>query len=157
MMDMVPVDFDGGRTPAPITQSAIAAAFGGRGVTPPADYVTFATANGGKRWPSADRFVEREDTGEVIALGTVYHYDAGLPLYSVQDVWAQTRPQLPDPLLVPIASTAHGGLICLDYRQDRANPAVVVYDFEAIPGEEIGRIADDFDAFLAEIGPQPVD
>lgn len=154
-MDMVPVDFDGGRTPAPITQPAIDAAFGQRGVRPPADYVAFASANGGKRWPSADRFIAREDTGEVITLGTVYHYDAGLPLYSVQDVWEQTRPQLPDPLLVPIASTAHGGQVCLDFRAGKSNPAVVVYDYEAIPGEEVGELAPSFAEFLKRIGPNP--
>jgi hypothetical protein len=155
MIDMVPIEPRDGRHPVAVAPAVVEARFAQRGYTPPPAYVAFAVANGGTSFPSAFRYVRNKDTGEVIGVMTVYHYDGSFFRSSVDDVWEQTDPQLPHGL-VPIASTEFGGQICLDYRGGRTSPSVVLYDFEAIPGEEVGRIADSFDAFLAEIGPKPV-
>ena len=154
MMDMVPIEPRDGRHPASAAPAVVEARFAARGHAPPPSYVAFAVANGGTSFPSARRYVRNQDTGETIGVMTVYHYDTAYFLSSVDDVWAQTDKQLPRGL-VPIASTEFGGQICLDYRDKPAEPAVVLYDYEADPGKEIGFIADNFEAFLAAIGPNP--
>lgn len=152
-MDMVPVDYDG-PAPAMVAESTIQASVAAAGFTPPASYVRFARDNGGKRFPSDRRYVRNQDSGEIVGITTVYHYDEKVPLYSTKDIWEQTSGELPAGLL-PIASTEFSGEVCLDYRQSPERPRVVLFDYEADPGAEIGLFATDFDAFLAAIGPNP--
>ena len=153
-MDMVAVDFGGGRSPGAVDPRIVERKVEARGHRAPPSYVAFAVVNGGKRFPSSSRFIRNGDTGEVVGITTIYHYDPELPLYSVDDVWAQTQGQVPAGLL-PIASTEFSGEVCLDYRSGGVDPSVVLYDYEAAPGREITGIAADFDAFLAAIGPNP--
>lgn len=154
MIDMVPIEPRDGRHPAVVAPAAVESRFAERGYAPPPSYVAFAAANGGTSFPSSRRYVRNLDTEEAVGVMTVYHYDRDFFRSSVDDVWEQTDRQLPSGL-VPIASTEFGGQICLDYRSARAEPTVVLYDYEAIPGREVGRLAASFDAFLAAIGPNP--
>lgn len=150
-MDMIAVEFQQGVVPA-ATQSDIVEIFRRyNGATPPAGYADFAASYGGTRFPSGRRYIFNRDTGEQVGVGTVYHYDARVAQYSVQDIWAQTKGQLPAGL-VPVASSEFGGEICFDYRVGAAeNPAVVLFDYEAMQGREVTRLADNFSSFLSGI------
>lgn len=156
MMDMVPVDFEQGRAPAIISEAVINTKIANQGYQPPASYVAFAIKNGGKRFPSSHRYIRNVDSGETVGVTTIYHYDATLPMYSVDDIWSQTKAELPAGL-VPIASSEFAGEICLDFRMSKDRPAVVLYDYEAAPGKEIGKLANSFDDFLSQIGPRPAE
>jgi hypothetical protein len=151
-MDMIAVDFQHGAAPA-AAQEQVAVLFQREsGAAPPAGYAAFAAQFGGTRFPSNRRYIRNPETGEDVGVGTVYHYDARIVQYFVQDVWSQTRPQLPFGL-VPFASSEFGGEVCFDYRAGPiAQPPVVLYDYEAVPGREVTRLADDFRSFLARIG-----
>ncbi|MEE4537508.1 MAG: SMI1/KNR4 family protein [Erythrobacter sp.] len=155
MPEMIPVDFDGA-APALVAEAQIEENMAAAGYKPPASYATFARENGGKRYSGPNRFVRNLDSGEPIGLSTVYHYDPRVPLYSVQDIREQVAGLLPEGLF-PIISTEFGGEVCLDYRGGDDQPSVVLYDYEAQEGREIGRLAPNFPAFLEAIGPRPAD
>lgn len=150
-MDMIAVDFQQGVIPA-ATQAQVVEVFRSHnGAPPPASYADFAADYGGTRFPSGRRYILNRNTGEQVGIGTAYHYDARIAQYSVQDIWAQTKGQLPTGL-VPIASSEFGGEICLDYRSGATeNPAVVLFDYEAVPGREVTLLADNFSEFLSGI------
>lgn len=154
-MDMIAVDYQQGALPA-ASEASVAQTFERRsGVVPPPGYAAFAARHGGTRFPSDRRYVLNPETGEHVGIGTVYHYDPKVALYSVQDIWAQTASQLPAEL-VPFASSEFGGEICFDYRAGKAaDPAVVLFDYEAAPGREITRLAASFDKFINAVGTLP--
>lgn len=152
-MDMVPVDFKG-PSPEIVAEAKIEETIAAEGYRPPPAYVRFARESGGTRFPSNCRFITNRDSGEIVGIGSVYHYDERVRQYWVKDVWEQTEGELPEGLL-PIASTEFAGEVCLDFRATPEDPPVVLYDYEAMEGRAITRLAPDFAAFLEAIGPRP--
>ena len=151
-MDMIAVDFQQGTIPAAAEAQVIEIFQRESGAPPPNGYSDFAARLGGTRFPSAWRYIYNPETGEDVGVGTIYHFDTRVRQYSVPDIWAQTRSQLPTGL-VPFATAEFGGEICFDYRAGPiAEPAVVLFDYEAVPGREVTRLAENFEQFLSRIG-----
>ncbi|MGD8451922.1 MAG: SMI1/KNR4 family protein [Phycisphaerae bacterium] len=81
--------------------------------------------------------------------------------YDVSVVWSQVGERLvDDPALVgtnvlPIAALSAGDLVCLDFREDPATPAVVVWDHEqsAELHPRLVRVADSLLDFLRMLRP----
>ncbi|QAY75999.1 SMI1/KNR4 family protein [Sphingosinicella sp. BN140058] len=151
-MDMLPWDAADGPAPAPVPPGTIVRDLAARGVAAPPGYAEYAAANGGKRFPSGRNFVRGKMGGEPIGLATVLHFDPRQPRRWAADIWEQTEDEL-GPKLIPIATTYHAGLVCLDYRRGES-PGVVSFDFEAMAGRKILVLADSFEDFLFRIGPR---
>lgn len=151
-MDMIAVDFQQGMVPAAAEAQVVETFQRESGAPPPKGYSDFAARLGGTRFPSDRRYIRNPETGEDVGVGTIYHFDSRVVQYSVLDIWTQTRSQLPTGL-VPFASAEFGGEICFDYRTGPvAEPAVVLFDYEAVSGREVTQLAEDFELFLSAIG-----
>lgn len=149
MPDLAPWDAARGPAPSAVPPAVIVQAMQARGVAAPPAYVEFVRSHGGKRFRTGANRLE-DARGQMVGLGVVYHFDAAQPRYHIAGLWAQVEDEI-DRRLVPIFSTDYSGLVCLDYRQSATNPAIVTFDFEAVPENRIISLAPRFEALLAKL------
>jgi hypothetical protein len=130
-----------GPPPAAVRAEDVAAAFAGRGLVAPPSYAAFAAAFGGRAFKTGHNYVRPAPGGEPVHLGPIFHY-------------APAPSEELGPDLVPIGAPLFNAVICLDYRDGRQPPSVVIYDFDAIPGREVQPLAPSFEALLDAVGPR---
>ncbi len=120
----------------------IVTAFAERGCLVDKDYLAFATQNGGRRFSGRRKYIRNRNSGELVGLGTPSHFDRQQTLYLIYDIWKQTNSLLPEDS-VSFASVEFNGEICFDFRADKKNPHIVLFDYDAETGREIASFADD--------------
>ena len=140
-----------GRSVAPSRPEAVRTFFATIGRKPPEAYVDLAAAHGGAYFDDDHAITPVSSAEGEIAIDFLFHFDPSIAAHGAADRYAATRAVLPADL-VPIASPRVNGEICLDYRTG-GEPSVVLFDYDASPGQEVVAVADSFDAFIAAVRP----
>ena len=94
-----------------------------------------------------DRFLGFISDYETSPLG---NYDIGVVLSQV-DTYLTDNPDLVGDEMIPIAELFAGDLVCLDYRENKENPSVCVWDHEESDEFDLVtyHVADTFPEFIA--------